>query len=221
MKIAGVVMFVLLPLILGPLVALGASDRLKDHPIASATITILYDNNPFGAGLKTEWGFSALVETEDRVILFDTGGSGKTLLSNMERLGKDPRAITAGIISHGHGDHTGGLRRILEANARLKVFIPRSFPEDFSEAIRSRGTEVVRVGGPMSLFPGIYSAGEMGEYIPEQALVISTIHGLVVITGCAHPGIVNVVARAKALLEKEVYLVLGGVPPSIEERSRH
>lgn len=203
-------MFAFLPLLVSTLVAMGAPNRFKDHPIASTTITILYDNYPFAPGLKTEWGFSALVEAEGHVILFDTGGSGKTLLFHMERMGKDPVAVTSVIISHGHGDHTGGLRNILEANARLRVFLPHSFPEDFSEAIRVRGAEVVEVGGPMNIFPGIYSAGEMGEYIPEQALIISTIHGLVVMTGCAHPGIVNVMTRVKALLEKEVYLVLGG-----------
>ncbi|GAF90446.1 unnamed protein product, partial [marine sediment metagenome] len=34
--------------------------------------------------------------------------------------------------------------------------------------------------------------------------------GLIVITGCAHPGIVNIVKKAKELLTSEVYLVLGG-----------
>lgn len=210
MRAIAVMMCILLSPLVSPLAAIGTADQWKDHPIASAAITILYDNNPFAAGLKTGWGFSALVEAEQRAILFDTGGSGKTILSNMERLGKDPGAITVVIISHGHGDHTGGLSSILEANTRLKVFLPQSFPQGFSRAIKARGAEAVEVGAPMSPFPGIYSTGEMGEAIPEQALIVSTIHGLVVITGCAHPGIVNMVARANALLKKEVYLVLGG-----------
>ena len=200
----------LLTLLLGFPSAARPFDRPEDHAIASLTITILYDNNPFAVGLTAEWGFSALVETEGRVILFDTGGNGKTVLSHMEQLGKNPGAITVVVISHGHGDHTGGLGEILEANSRLKVFIPQSFSENFSEAIRSHGAEVIRVGEPINILPGIYSTGEMGETIPEQALILSTIQGLVVMTGCAHPGIVNMVARAKALLEREVYLVLGG-----------
>ncbi len=210
MKSASFVMLIVLPLVISPPLAVGIADRLKDHPIESATITILYDNNPFATGLKPEWGFSALVETEEQVILFDTGGSGKTLLFHMERLGKHPGVIKAVVLSHGHGDHTGGLGNILDLNASLDVFLPESFPESYSEAIRSRGAGVVRVSGPMCIFPGVYSTGEMGDYVPEQALILSTIHGLVVITGCAHPGIVNVVAKAKALLGKNVYLVLGG-----------
>jgi 7,8-dihydropterin-6-yl-methyl-4-(beta-D-ribofuranosyl)aminobenzene 5'-phosphate synthase len=57
---------------------------------------------------------------------------------------------------------------------------------------------------------GIFTTGELGRSIPEQALVISTDRGLVVITGCAHPGIVQMTAQAKMLFGDPVYLVLGG-----------
>jgi 7,8-dihydropterin-6-yl-methyl-4-(beta-D-ribofuranosyl)aminobenzene 5'-phosphate synthase len=41
-------------------------------------------------------------------------------------------------------------------------------------------------------------------------LVIDTSKGLVVITGCAHPGIVNIVRKAKEYLNEDVYMVIGG-----------
>jgi len=42
-------------------------------------------------------------------------------------------------------------------------------------------------------------------------LIIDSKKGLIIITGCAHPGIVNIVKRAKGLMKKDkVYLVLGG-----------
>jgi len=44
----------------------------------------------------------------------------------------------------------------------------------------------------------------------EQSLVLDTTKGLVVVTGCAHPGIVEIVKKAKQMLNKDVYLVLGG-----------
>jgi len=44
----------------------------------------------------------------------------------------------------------------------------------------------------------------------EQSLVIKTEKGNIVITGCAHPGIVNIVRKAKAILPKEIHLVFGG-----------
>jgi 7,8-dihydropterin-6-yl-methyl-4-(beta-D-ribofuranosyl)aminobenzene 5'-phosphate synthase len=56
----------------------------------------------------------------------------------------------------------------------------------------------------------VYSTGELGDGIKEQSLVIETAQGLVVITGCAHPGVVNIVRQAKELAGGEVYLVLGG-----------
>ncbi|MEJ2013618.1 MAG: hypothetical protein P8X64_15525, partial [Anaerolineales bacterium] len=50
------------------------------------TITILYDNNPYDTRLRTAWGFSALVEVQGGVYLFDTGGDSPTLLENMRVL---------------------------------------------------------------------------------------------------------------------------------------
>jgi len=55
-----------------------------------------------------------------------------------------------------------------------------------------------------------YLTGELGSSIKEQSLIIDTKNGTVVITGCSHPGIVNIVKRAKELLDKDVYMVFGG-----------
>jgi 7,8-dihydropterin-6-yl-methyl-4-(beta-D-ribofuranosyl)aminobenzene 5'-phosphate synthase len=61
------------------------------------------------------------------------------------------------------------------------------------------------------LFSGVYTTGELGNGIKEQSLIITTSQGLVIITGCAHPGVVNIVRKAKEMLvEKPVYLVMGG-----------
>ena len=82
-------------------------------------ITIVYDNCTVKAGLKTGWGFSSLIETDDAPpILFDTGADGTALLHNMKQLGIDPARIGAIVISHHHYDHTGGLFNIIEVNKR-------------------------------------------------------------------------------------------------------
>ncbi|MBW2056501.1 MAG: MBL fold metallo-hydrolase [Deltaproteobacteria bacterium] len=201
---------IVLTLFITPAAAMGGPEQWRDPPLSSVTITVLYDNNPFVPGLRREWGFSALVESEGRSILFDTGGDGKTLLHNMKKLGKDPGAVGTVVISHGHGDHTGGLDSIVEVATRPRVFLPGSLPQGYSEALRVRGADVARVSGPTRILAGVYSTGEMGEIIPEQALILSTKPGLVVITGCAHPGIVSMVRRAKALLKRKVFLVMGG-----------
>jgi len=75
-------------------------------------LTIVYDNEVYkkDAGLKSDWGFSCLIETENEDILFDTGAKGKILLNNMEKLDVEPEKISKIIISHEYWDHYGGLK---------------------------------------------------------------------------------------------------------------
>ena len=56
-----------------------------------------------------EWGFAALVEADGRRILFDTGARPETVLKNARELGVDLGGVSEVILSHHHGDHTGGL----------------------------------------------------------------------------------------------------------------
>ena len=56
-----------------------------------------------------EWGFSALVEADGRRILFDTGQRSNVVLDNSGELDIDLSTVTDVVLSHFHGDHTGGL----------------------------------------------------------------------------------------------------------------
>jgi 7,8-dihydropterin-6-yl-methyl-4-(beta-D-ribofuranosyl)aminobenzene 5'-phosphate synthase len=173
-------------------------------------LTIVYDNNAYDPHLRTAWGFSCLIEYQEQVVLFDTGGDSLTLLANMATLGIDPVQIEAVVLSHIHGDHTGGLSGLLPmADDDLPVFVPQSFPARFKDAVRARA-QLVEVDGPREIGEGMYTTGEMGAGIIEQSLMVETDEGLVVITGCAHPGIVDIVRQARTLSDDEVYLVLGG-----------
>jgi len=185
-------------------------DRLAPGERPPLLLTVLYDNYPFRPGLRTAWGFSCLVELGEEVILFDTGGSAGILLSNMRALGIEPDRIQKVALSHIHGDHVGGLLGFLEKNSAVTVYLPASFPEGFKDRVRCCGARVVEVRGPMEIGEGVYSTGEMGTRIREQALVVESSEGLVVITGCAHPGIVEVVRRAVEIGEEKVHLVVGG-----------
>jgi len=177
------------------------------------TLTIVYDNNAYDPRLKTAWGFSCLIEYREQVILFDTGGDSPTLLANMDALDIDPSRIETVVLSHIHGDHTGGLSGLLPMFAvtgdGLTVFVPQSFPARFKDAVRTRA-QLVEVTEPGDIGEEVYTTGELGTGIIEQSLVVRTDEGLVVVTGCAHPGIVEVVRKAKTLSDDEVYLVLGG-----------
>lgn len=175
----------------------------------TVTFTVVYDNNSCDPSLQTGWGFACWVETPQGVVLFDTGGDGPTLLGNLARLGLDPVAVDVVVLSHIHGDHTGGLTGLLDAGAHPTVYVPAAFPTSFKEAVRAR-TNLVEVTGPMKIWPGIYTTGPVGSSIVEQALAVETKEGVVVVTGCAHPGVVEMVRRAKEATGEEVALVMGG-----------
>jgi len=145
-----------------------------------------------------------------QVILFDTGSDGNILLANMQKMGVDPRKVDAVFLSHLHGDHTGGLGAFLQQHPQVTVYLPASFPTSFQESITALGSEWRALDKPLKLFDNVYTSGEWGSWLKEQSLVIDTPKGLVIITGCAHPGIVEIVSRTKRWLKKEVYLVMGG-----------
>lgn len=172
-------------------------------------ITVVYDNNAYDAALQTAWGFSALVETTAATVLFDTGGDAPTLLSNMAALGIDPHTIDAIALSHIHRDHTGGLAGLLDTGIRPTVYAPAAFPTDFKNTVSAR-TDMVEVTGPMQIAPGIHVTGEVGTDIVEQALVVETTDGLVVVCGCAHPGVVEMTRRAAESVGTQIALVMGG-----------
>lgn len=172
-------------------------------------ITLVYENNPYDLRLKTAWGFSALVEYRGVTLLFDTGGDGNLLLENMRVLGIDPANIQSIILSHIHGDHTGGLSVLLNTGINPPVYLLPSFPNTYKHQLGLL-TQVIEVTPGQIIADGILTTGEIAGNIPEQALVIRTGMGLVVITGCAHPGIVKIIERAKELADDPVYLVLGG-----------
>ncbi len=173
-------------------------------------ITTLYDNYQHDEKLRTNWGFSCLVELGDSVVLFDTGGDSPTLLYNVDELGIDLKRVQALVLSHDHGDHTGGAGGVLKRCPGLKVYACGSFSPRTKRVITGNGGKLVEVTSPIEILPGIQSTGEMGAGIHEQSLVVDTGSGIVVITGCAHPGIVGIVRKAKQLVKGDVLLVMGG-----------
>jgi 7,8-dihydropterin-6-yl-methyl-4-(beta-D-ribofuranosyl)aminobenzene 5'-phosphate synthase len=200
----------------------------------AVTFTIVYDNvasgnsasgnsasgnsasgNDASAGdasdlaLRTDWGFACLVETSGTIVLFDTGGKGEILLDNMAKLGFDSQEVDVVVLSHIHGDHTGGLMKLLETGVKPVVYVPASFPASFKDSVRAL-TDLVEVTDAMEILPGVYTTGEVRSSVVEQALVVETEKGLVVVTGCAHPGIVEMVRRAKEAVGDDVALVMGG-----------
>ncbi len=182
-------------------------------------ITVLYNNISHSPGCICQWGFSCLIRGAKETILFDTGGDGRVLLRNMESLAVDPEEIDCLALSHGHGDHTGGVGELLPHLKPVRWYIPKSFAGRFRDSLQLAGHTVVPVGGSVEICPGVFSTGQLGSMIKEQALILETASGLVVITGCAHPGIVEMTEAARfarsaraegAQRPQKVHLILGG-----------
>lgn len=167
-------------------------------------ITIITDNTVYRPGLKSEWGLSCLVEVENTPrILFDTGASGPVFLHNMKKLDIDPKSIDCVFISHDHWDHTGGLRAFLELNKDVRLFFPSSFPDVNNLDVK----EAVKVKDSLKIYEDVFSTGTLKDI--EQSMVVKTDKGSVVIAGCSHPGVGNILRSAKNFAD--VAVLIGGL----------
>ena len=135
-------------------------------------ITMPYNNIPQHPVLTTGWGLSCLIEGAEKTILFDTGGDGKILLSNLKRLKKDPLKVDTVVLSHVHGEHTGGLEEFLTVAGDVELYVPGSFPVQFIKGAEDMGYKVTAVDKPMAICKSLFSTGQMGAEIKEQALVL-------------------------------------------------
>ena len=87
-------------------------------------VTVLAENTSASPHLPAEHGLSLWLETADLRILFDMGQSD-LFAQNAERLGIDLASADLAVLSHGHYDHAGGLRRFLALNDHAPVYVSR------------------------------------------------------------------------------------------------
>jgi len=157
------------------------------------------------------WGLSFLIDGD---LLFDTFSNETVLRNNMEKMGIDAKKMKYVVISHEHWDHTGGLRYMLERNKNVQVFICPGFSDEFKRQIESYGVKIMEIGQITEIKENIYTTGQItGEYdgkpIYEQSLIIGN-GKISVVTGCSHPGVVEIIKKAKDGFAKPVHMVLGG-----------
>ena len=92
---------------------------------AESKITILYDAFGDDAGMKKDWGFSALVEVAGKRILFDTGNDREIFAANVKAKNIDLTNLDFVVLSHRHSDHMAGLSQVLSVNPKVKIYAPR------------------------------------------------------------------------------------------------
>lgn len=187
----------------------------KMEEVKSVRITTIVDNDVWKKGLASGWGLSFFVESfsddKKHSVLMDTSGSFKTFFKNALKLGLDPSVVEAVLISHWHRDHCGALSQVLSLlKPQTPVYLPSENIVGIREIRGACGFPVV-CHKPIEFVNGMMSTGEVLGGLSEHSLLINVKGELAVLTGCSHPGLVNVLERAQKVSSiEEVYAVMGG-----------
>jgi len=134
-------------------------------------------------------------------------------MSNLKKMNIKSNDMDMVTISHDHWDHTGGLETFLKANSSVDVHISGQFSSKIKAIVRGYGAQMIEHESPANIYGPFFTTGSMAtnrQGLYEQALIISTDRGLIIVTGCAHSGIENIVAEAGRLFDQKILFVLGG-----------
>jgi 7,8-dihydropterin-6-yl-methyl-4-(beta-D-ribofuranosyl)aminobenzene 5'-phosphate synthase len=214
-------------------------------------LTTLSENTASRVGLLAEWGLSILVEVGNYKVLLDTG-LDTSAAHNAAIMDIDLSAVDRIVLSHGHRDHTGGLKHVLKAiRKRIEVIAhpdiwaakySRTFSKQAQyagipfarESLESLGASFNLTEKPAWITNSLVTTGEIpmhtkyekidrgllvkedGKLRPDplrddQALIIKTGKGLIVILGCGHRGTINTLHHAQKITGVErIYMVVGG-----------
>ncbi len=210
--LAVVLLLLVVPAVL-PHYGHSGSQRGQQVPTESGLeIIVLVDNNPSPAGrLKNAWGISLLVRRNGTSVLFDTGPDPEVLRTNCEALGIVLSSVDFVVLSHEHADHTGGISYVISQKPGIRIYVPKGFDEGLIRRMRGLGADVVVLEGPTELSDGIMTTGPLRGPPSEQGLLVRgpSGSGWVLLTGCAHPGIEEMMRKAKDLTGN-LYAVIGG-----------
>ncbi|MEI8350603.1 MAG: MBL fold metallo-hydrolase [Candidatus Omnitrophota bacterium] len=173
-------------------------------------IKIIFDKEKIDERLHAGWGISYLIGT----VLFDTGENAAWVLDNLKILGVGLDSIKKIVLSHNHWDHRAALWQLLSLNKHIEAYVCPDFIKEHKDACSKYTFK--EVNDFMQITEGIYTTGRLkatykGDTLEEQALIVKTDKGLSVVCACAHPGIIEIVSKAKEAFPGErIYAVLGG-----------
>ena len=179
---------------------------------------------PDGGGLAGEPGVSYLVRAGGTRVLFDSGLSGgkpdSALAHNARVLGVPLDDLDAVVISHLHMDHVGGLRAMrrrtfsfaadpLEPHG-VPAYVPTLMQHPRADVAVTTGPRVIGPG--MAVLPPLPRMLFWAGYVTEQALVVNVRgFGLVLISGCGHPRIEQILGVTERVLDVPIKAVVGGL----------
>ena len=174
-------------------------------------IRVIYDNTSARSDVQADWGFAAVVTFRERRVLFDSGTKPELFMTNLEKMEVDPPSIRQAVISHQHRDHRNGIYKLFPLQPAMRIHFLKAFYDEAYEAAAAVGMTPNRVTGPFEVEPGVYSTGMIAGDPPEQSLAVETSKGIVLLVGCGHPGVVNIVETVeKQRGADSIRLLLGG-----------
>ena len=168
-----------------PAAAIGSEPSPAPRARVSAVKVVILSTMLADSGIG-EWGFAALVEADGHRILFDTGARPDTVLKNARELGIDLGGVRDVVLSHNHGDHTGGLVTLRREHAKSNpdalsrawvgrgIFLPRvpAPPTGGMAAVKAAyeadGGRFVELDQPREMFPGVWLTGPVPRVNPER-----------------------------------------------------
>lgn len=205
-------------------------------------LTVLVDNNTHaGNCLISEHGLSFLIEEFDLKLLFDCGSSD-AFIKNAYKMQIDLAQITDIVLSHSHIDHIGGFLRLqslyqkfkyvgIDFNSKNVISHPDVFKQGESNILDNESYHLskeemdkffnlILTTKPMPITPKLMYLGEIPvprevkiDYAPDEtALAYKSNEGLVIISGCSHSGVENIIEHAKYVTgEERVNTIIGGL----------
>jgi 7,8-dihydropterin-6-yl-methyl-4-(beta-D-ribofuranosyl)aminobenzene 5'-phosphate synthase len=162
-------------------------------------------------------GFATLVECNEHIYLVDTTGSWDVLQKALQVNGYDPEEIDGLFITHEHFDHLGGAVEFLKIRPGIDVWLPFTFSDAAKERLKEVADNVHEVASHriLPVIPGLAAAMMPGEFmlnINGELFLAANIHekGLVLIIGCAHPGIDEMIDYARIRFKAPLFGIFGG-----------
>lgn len=180
-----------------------------DTRSVSFDIYVTFEDRSDQEGFLTGVGLSFLIFNHftEHFILFDTGSDGEILCNNIEQLDVEISKIDKVFISHNHPEHTGGLKELYKRNPDIEIFVPSENEILYRRAYDN--AKVIGVSDFSEVEENIYTTGQMGNYLKEQALFLKNYDNeIIIIVGCSHPGLDDIIYMAKSL--GNIKAIIGG-----------